>query len=208
MRLGDSETLKAYVQKVIFSFTPSSTSFENINIIRVDFIMTGIMFMQENKTALRDIFDKYFDPLTEIAEKDDPLDCIAFIQYFYDTMLTYTHSNKISSGKKIVEKCMELVEQNISNPELSVKWLASQFYMNENYLSRQFHSETALPLIKYINQQRLEKAKSYLDEGFHNLQTVAKMIGFSDPLYFSKCFKKKFGVAPSVYLGKISHKSP
>lgn len=200
LRTGDLDRLRIYVDKTINAYAPAAAGFETYNIMRIDFIMTGILFMQENKANLRDIFDKYFDPLSEIAEKDEPMECIRFIHYFYEQMLIYANNNKISSGKKMVEKCMELIAQNIANPELSVKWLASQLYINDNYLSRQFHKETACSLLKYINNEKLEKARNYLNHGYQNLQTVSKMTGFSDPLYFSKCFKKKFGVAPSIYL--------
>ena len=96
---------------------------------------------------------------------------------------------------------MELIEQNLSSPELSVKWLSSQLYMNENYLSRMFRREMNLPLVKYMMQKKMEAAKKYLDEGYTNLQEVARLTGFADPLYFSKCFKKEYGVAPSKYIG-------
>ena len=35
------------------------------------------------------------------------------------------------------------------------------------------------------------------------MQAVSQMTGFSDPLYFSKCFKKKYGVAPSKYIKMV-----
>ena len=94
---------------------------------------------------------------------------------------------------------MELIAQNIASPDLSVKWLGSQLYINENYLSRVFKSETGTAIIKYIMNQRMETAKHYLDQGYSNLQQVSQMVGFADPLYFSKCFKKQYGVAPSKY---------
>jgi two-component system response regulator YesN len=165
--------------------------------------MTGIMFLQENKTAIREVFHKYFNPINEISEISNPIERSNFIIHYYENILNYISTNKISSGKSMVKKCMELVEQNISNPSLSVKWLASQLYINENYLSRVFHKEAGIFLIKYINNQRLIKAKYYLDHDYNSMQAVSQMTGFSDPLYFSKCFKKKYGVAPSKYIKMV-----
>ena len=211
LRTGNAGDLAAYVEQTFLgqgladrptpkrSFASFAMDFESFNMLRIDFIMTGMMFLQENKTALADVFDKYYDPLTEVMDRDQPADCIGFICDFYRQILVFVRSGKVSSGRRLAEKCVELIEQNISNPELNVKWLASQLYVNENYLSRQFHKEFAAPLIKYIGQQRLETAKNYLDKGYTNLQQVAQMVGFTDPLYFSKCFKKQFGVAPSKY---------
>ncbi|MBU9743949.1 response regulator [Lachnospiraceae bacterium ASD3451] len=211
LRTGNAGDLAVYVEQTfmgqaVHGKSPSSgplqaiaMDFESFNMLRIDLIMTGMMFLQENKTALADVFDKYYDPLTEVMDRDQPADCIEFICGFYRQILVFVRSGKVSSGRRLAEKCVELIGQNISNPDLNVKWLASQLYVNENYLSRQFHKEFSVPLIKYMGQQRLEIAKNYLDKGYTNLQQVAQMVGFTDPLYFSKCFKKQFGVAPSKY---------
>lgn len=51
---------------------------------------------------------------------------------------------------------------------------------------------------KYITSRRLSHAKSIIDSGdFHTISEVAASVGFSDPLYFSKVFKKMYGVSPS-----------
>ena len=205
LRANEITSVRAFVYDTISRpfVSSASSNFEYLNIISIDFIMTGIMFLQENKTAIREVFHKYFNPINEISEISNPIERSNFIIHYYEDILNYISANKISSGKSMVKKCMELVEQNISNPFLSVKWLASQLYINENYLSRIFHKESGIFLIKYINNQRLIKAKHYLDHGYNSIQAVSQMTGFSDPLYFSKCFKKKYGVAPSKYIKMV-----
>ncbi|HCM11961.1 MAG TPA: DNA-binding response regulator [Lachnospiraceae bacterium] len=205
LRANEITSVRAFVYDTISRpfVSSASSNFEYLNIISIDFIMTGIMFLQENKTAIREVFHKYFNPINEISEISNPIERSNFIIHYYEDILNYISANKISSGKSMVKKCMELVEQNISNPSLSVKWLASQLYINENYLSRVFHKEAGIFLIKYINNQRLIKAKYYLDHDYNSMQAVSQMTGFSDPLYFSKCFKKKYGVAPSKYIKMV-----
>lgn len=51
----------------------------------------------------------------------------------------------------------------------------------------------------YITAKRLFHAKSILDSGdFDSIREIALSVGYSDPLYFSKVFKKRYGVSPSV----------
>ena len=45
----------------------------------------------------------------------------------------------------------------------------------------------------------MEKAREILSEGHFSIQTVAKRVGYDDPYYFSKLFKKKFGYSPSTF---------
>ena len=54
---------------------------------------------------------------------------------------------------------------------------------------------------KYIANRRLETAASLLIEGQYNVTEVAYKVGFTDPAYFYKCFKQKYGVMPSKYKG-------
>ena len=176
-------------------------SFDTFNMLRIDFVMTGLMFLRENKLALQDIFDRHYTPLSEVMELNEPEGCAAFLEHYFHRILEHIRGSKVSPSRRITEKCMELIEQNLSSPELSVKWLSSQLYMNENYLSRMFRREMNLPLVKFMMQKKMEAAKKYLDDGYTNLQEVARLTGFADPLYFSKCFKKEYGVAPSKYIG-------
>ena len=198
LRKGDFETLKQHFYSAL-EHTVKIGSLESFNMLRIDFIMTGIMFLQENRIALPDVFHRHFSPLAEITERDNIDECLRFLEVYFGEILSYVKRHKISSGNRILEKCKELIFENISLQGMSVKWLSTQLYINENYLSRLFKTENGISLNRYIMKQRMDKAKQYLDEGSSNLQQISQMVGFADPFYFSKCFKKEYGIAPSKY---------
>jgi two-component system response regulator YesN len=175
-------------------------SLEIFNITKMDFILSGIMFMQEAKVTEKGFHTAWTDPLTLVSKLDKPGKCIEFILGFYDSLLEYVNTSKVTAGKRLTDRCIELVKENLENPKLSVNWLASQIFINENYLSRQFRSETGEQLVKHIANQRLERAKQYLEKDSKNIQEVSFLCGFSDPLYFSKCFKKKYGISPTLFI--------
>ena len=198
LRKGDFETLKQHFYSAL-EHTVKIGSLESFNMLRIDFIMTGIMFLQENRIALPDVFHRHFSPLAEITERDNIDECLRFLEVYFGEILSYVKRHKISSGNRILEKCKELIFENISLQGMSVKWLSTQLYINENYLSRLFKTENGISLNRYIMKQRMDKAKQYLDERSSNLQQISQMVGFADPFYFSKCFKKEYGIAPSKY---------
>lgn len=198
LRSGDMSKLSGHLHTTLAQ-PFSRGAFDTFSMLRIDFVMTGLMFLQENKLALQDIFDRHYAPLADIMELNQPDECIDFLEHYYGRIIDYIQSSKVSTGRRISEKCIELIEQNIASQELSVKWLSTQIYINENYLSRLFRKEMNMPLVKYIMQKRMDTARDYLNQGYTNLQQVSRMTGFSDPLYFSKCFKKHFGIAPSQY---------
>lgn len=200
LRSGNYDQLTKHISSTLHTALRIG-SLESFNMLRIDFVMTGILFLHENRTGLRDVFQKHFSPLAEILEYNDAEDCIVFLTNYFRKIIDYTVKNKISPHRRIVENCMELIAENLSSQTLSVKWLADQIYINENYLSRLFKTETGIALNRYIMKKRLESAKHHLDCGSTNLQQIALSVGFSDPFYFSKCFKKEFGIAPSKYIG-------
>ena len=72
--------------------------------------------------------------------------------------------------------------------------------VNASYLSNIFKKEKGCSLSKYLTQTRLEQAKKYLTEyPDKTLIEIAESIGYSDVYYFSKNFKKYYGISPSKY---------
>jgi two-component system response regulator YesN len=106
-----------------------------------------------------------------------------------------------------VEKIQGYVNGNLSNPNLTLKFIAEKFlYMNVDYVSRKFAKETGCKFSNYISQQRIQKAKILL-MGCNNekLQTIAEQVGCGDNYqYFSQIFKKYTGMTPSVYAKSVN----
>lgn len=77
----------------------------------------------------------------------------------------------------------------------------SSLPFNTEYLKKMFKKETGLTPLQYLTSKRLENAASTLASfcGTCNVSETALMCGFSDPLYFSRLFKKRYGVSPRNY---------
>ena len=75
---------------------------------------------------------------------------------------------------------------------------------NTEYLKKMFKKETGLTPLQYLTDKRLENAANTLATycGKGNVSETARLCGFSDPLYFSRLFKKKYGVSPRNYSGE------
>ncbi len=82
----------------------------------------------------------------------------------------------------------------ISSAEISAK-----FGYCEAYFCRRFKAITGLTPMNYINILRLEKAKSLLMNGNTKISFVSAKCGFNSASYFSKLYKKHFGIAPKDY---------
>jgi two-component system response regulator YesN len=104
--------------------------------------------------------------------------------------------------KDFVLAAMRYTRHNLSNPQLSLKWLAENcIYMNADYLSRRFLKETGEKYSAFLNRLRIEKAKELiLQYDGDYIYRVAEQVGCGhNPQYFSQLFKKWAGCTPSQY---------
>lgn len=83
--------------------------------------------------------------------------------------------------------------------EIRVEQIAKDYHLDRSYLERTFKRETGMSIREAITDFRIKKAQSLLRETSVSIADVAKYSGFGDRLYFSKFFRKKFGMSPSEY---------
>lgn len=109
--------------------------------------------------------------------------------------------NMISSNKygDVVHAVLEYVENNYSDEELSLNDIAAHVNFSPNHLSMVFSQEQGEPLIKYITDYRIQKAKEMLRCTSKKTNTIAIEVGYKDPHYFSSLFKKATGMTPTQY---------
>ncbi len=86
---------------------------------------------------------------------------------------------------------------------LTVRSLAAQAGVNENRLFYVFRKYADMGLGDYLMTYRLNRAKEFLITGNAPVGEVAKSVGYADPLYFSRVFKKRFGIPPSALRKKF-----
>lgn len=98
--------------------------------------------------------------------------------------------------RREVEQSIRFIEQNVAS-HISVAQVAEHVNMTEAYISKLFRSETGRSMIDYINLYRMRKAYQMLSCGNHLIKEVAESVGIGDPFYFSRMFKKYYGVNPS-----------
>lgn len=113
-------------------------------------------------------------------------------------MLTdFPHPEK--NEMKTIDKMLEFIDENISEPELSLKIIASEFHMNPYYISSFFKKKTDTNFLEYVNLRRVQIAKNLLDQTDLTIGEIAEKVGISDYRSFSKMFRKHVGLQPSQY---------
>lgn len=93
----------------------------------------------------------------------------------------------------------QIIEEELDNADFTVEDFASKMSMGRTLFFRRIKEVTGYSPKEYLRITRMNRAAQLLVSSGKNVSEVAYSVGMSDPLYFSKCFKQQFGVAPSVY---------
>lgn len=107
-----------------------------------------------------------------------------------------------SEAEQQLEKAIRWLTYQYAQP-ISLTQMAQSLGYHRTHLSKLFRQRTGLSPMQYLMKIRMERAKSLLLQPL-TIQQVASSVGFHDPLYFSKQFKKWYGVPPSEYKANLS----
>lgn len=98
----------------------------------------------------------------------------------------------------IVQKAVACIESGLAN-DLSLSALAGVLNINASYLSALFRKETGQTVTEYVNEKRMQSGAHLLRTTRLQVQTIAQHCGISDVNYFSKIFKKYYGMTPKQF---------
>jgi signal transduction histidine kinase/ligand-binding sensor domain-containing protein/DNA-binding response OmpR family regulator len=117
---------------------------------------------------------------------------------FMKSTLVMPENLKISStDERFLHTATRAIRENLDNPEFGVDDFSSYFDISRRHVLRKLKAITGMSINEYIRVIRLKESYRLLAAGQLNVSEVAYSVGFTDPKYFSNCFKKQFGHTPS-----------
>jgi TolB-like protein/AraC-like DNA-binding protein/Tfp pilus assembly protein PilF len=101
-----------------------------------------------------------------------------------------------STGDQFLSIINQIIEDNIDNENFSVEDLAQNAGLSRSMLHRKIKKLTGKSSIDLITEIRLTKARELLENNVATASEIAYMVGFRDPNYFYRVFKKQFDISP------------
>jgi AraC family transcriptional regulator of arabinose operon len=164
------------------------------------------------KPVIRSIpYDKkridQFDQIISILEnKVEPREMeIANISLFHfmASLVYYKETNPSFHDMDAVSNSITFMKKNIQG-FFSIEELARQQNLSVSHYSKRFKIKTGHSPVQYFNQLKVHKSCEYLYLSNRSIKEICAELGFDDPYYFSRLFKKCTGFSPSNY--KAQHK--
>ena len=109
------------------------------------------------------------------------------------------NKNITSIDRKFLERAVKIINEHISDISFGVESFASEMSIGRTSLYKKIIALVGEPPGDFIKRIRLGKAGSLLHRKAGNITQIALEVGFNNPAYFSRCFKKQFSITPSKY---------
>lgn len=105
-----------------------------------------------------------------------------------------------SPDEKLMERIMKVINDNISNPNLTIETITTEVGISRVHLHRKLKELTNQTTRDFIRNIRLKEAARLLSGKQHTISEIAILTGFTDPNNFSTTFKELYGMPPSMYM--------
>lgn len=128
------------------------------------------------------------------------LEMLGRLYIFLGELVKLTRIDNISfkGNYRYIKSALNYIKFNYSR-KIDVKDIANEIGVSRSHLYRVFVSQLGMSPSDYLEKYRVNEALALLKNPDLSIAEVANSVGFDDPLYFSRVFKKNKGVSPSKY---------
>jgi two-component system response regulator YesN len=180
---------------------PLSDDIKRNKIIEI-LVLTNHAMRQDDPTDLKQInYSAYIKELMELEGND-------LIEFGFQRFISITSYVKpqttIDYTNHIVKATREYLENHYTD-DISLEDMAAQVNISPQYFSKLIKKTTGFNFIDWLSMLRVKRAKELLTNTSLTVKEVCFMVGYKDPNYFSRIFKKRIGITPSEYVKTSSY---
>ncbi len=137
-----------------------------------------------------------FDPAEEIMVLNSIEEWQRWSTQIFDSLRMHIQLGKDQSYPRPLIAAIVYIRENFQKP-IQLSMVAEACNVTSSYLSRLFKEYLGTNFVDYINQFRLNKAITLLEGKKYSIKEVASLVGYQDPNYFSRIFRRHMGISPS-----------
>jgi two-component system response regulator YesN len=141
-----------------------------------------------------------FPPAEDIMAVKDMTEWEAWSADAFEKVLKLASLRRLGNFPLPLIKAMEYIHEHYTET-IQLGDAAEAALVSAAYLSRLFSEHLKTNFVDYLTERRIERAEKLIRESRMNIKEVAYAVGYQDPNYFSKIFKKVTGLLPTQYAG-------
>lgn len=102
-------------------------------------------------------------------------------------------------GREIIRQVENFIAENYQDYELTVEKIAEGIFLDSSYVRRVVSRQLGCTVSSLLSIYRMEKAKELLKDTNFSISEIAEKVGYGEPGYFSRCFRKYYGMTPREF---------
>ena len=131
-----------------------------------------------------------------ISKNNAPLMMEAMLLYVLASLQFDKRRTRVKTSVECIQWIEQQVESRYSDPTITLTALAKEYGYDPKYVSRLYKRMRGKHFVEYLTSVRLENANRLIKHGFSSVKEISTLSGFGDPLYFSRIYKKQYGISP------------
>jgi two-component system response regulator YesN len=198
-RLLDWEKVQNTLNTIYRAIRENEVGIDFVYILYAELLSTCFAFLSEYGYRSEAVFGADFSPFETLLRCQTAQQAGEYVTGIFHTAIMHLCAQKSSRSMDAVKKAKEYIDQQYGHKSLSVEEISANVFFHPSYLRFLFKNEIGMTINEYLTKVRMEHAKELVQQGGYTQSGIAELVGYSDAAYFSKCFKKYYGMNPSDY---------
>jgi len=199
IKVGTEEDIVKTIDSIFCKLVGVKVPFKHFQIYLLEILTTIIKTAESINVDLTYVFGENYNLFVELYGFNDLSQVKNWFEYISIKIMNYIIKDRKDSCTLLIEKTKSFANKYYSDSSISINSICSYLYISPTYFSFIFKRETKMTFINYLTKIRLEASKDLIKNTKMKSFEIAYKVGYSEPNYFSYCFKKHFGISPSEY---------
>ncbi len=177
---------------------------KNLTVDYAYMMISGMMsiclsYITEMNGNISEIYGSEFSPYSELYAKGSLDECFSLLKEIFLKAMDAFKVTYSKRGIEIVQQVQQYIENNYKDPELTVEKIAAGVFLDSSYIRRVISRQMGCTVSDLVTNIRMKEAVRLMEHQELSIADIAEQIGYNEPGYFSKCFKKCYGITPKQY---------
>ncbi|MCJ8014295.1 response regulator [Paenibacillus sp. KQZ6P-2] len=199
IKVGTPEEMDAVLSQLFSGMQLAQLSVQDCQVYLMEILTCVMKVAKEFSVELEELFGAGTYPFAEIYKYNNLQEVKQWMSGICLKLMNSIAQGRQSGYNQLVENAKEYIRLHYQDCEISINKVCKHLHISTGYFSSIFKKEVKMTFVNYLMQIRMEAAKELLRSSDLKTFEIAERIGFSDPNYFSFCFRKKFGISPKEY---------
>ncbi|MGE5582043.1 MAG: response regulator [Bacillota bacterium] len=197
IKFGNVLKVQLLIQQLQAKYSQPVKDQDRLFFYLLELLLSAYKIGKENSRNHIQLYPSFKQTMTIFNEDADPAIVFQEVGERLSRITMAIKENRDNQVKSIIRQAKEIIDRQF-NEQLNLEDLSHQIGISPFYFSRLFREELGISFSEYLTKLRMEKAINLLAQGL-SVKECCFSVGYNDPNYFSRIFKKYFDLAPSEY---------